>query len=57
MDDEDDIDFLLDQARRYRALGEATRDRPTRLALLELASEYEERASRLSGQGGSGTVH
>jgi hypothetical protein len=57
VDDEDDIDFLLDQARRYRALGEATRDRTTRLALLELAFEYEERARKLMGDGGSSSVH
>ena len=47
--DESDIEQLLEQARRYRALGNAVHDRQTRLALLELAFEFEERAKRLAG--------
>ena len=42
--DEGDIEALLEQARNYRRLGNAMYDRHTRLALLELAFEYEERA-------------
>ena len=55
--DEDDIRYLLDQARRYRELGNAMRDRATRLALLELAFEYEERARRLIEPEDPGSVH
>jgi hypothetical protein len=57
VDDEDDVNYLLDQARRYRTLGEAIRDRSTRLALLEIAVEYEELARKLMGDGGSSSVH
>jgi len=42
--EEGDIEALLEQARNYRRLGNAMYDRHTRLALLELAFEYEERA-------------
>jgi hypothetical protein len=44
--DEDDPSHLLEQARRYRQLGETVRDRHTRLALLEVAFEFEVRAER-----------
>lgn len=55
--DDDDIPHLLEQARKYRELGNAVRDRTTRLALLELAFEYEERAKRLMEDRGPGSVH
>lgn len=55
--DEDDIPYLLEQARRYRELGNAVHDRATRLALLELAFEFEERARRLAESGGAPSVH
>jgi hypothetical protein len=45
--DENDPKHLLEQAERYRQLGNAVRDRHTRLALLEVAFEYEQRAERL----------
>jgi hypothetical protein len=45
--DENDPSHLFEQARRYRELGEAVRDRHTRLALLEVAFEFEQRAERL----------
>ena len=55
--EDEDVTYLQAQARRYRELGNAVRDRATRLALLELAFEYEERARRLLESGGSGSVH
>jgi len=42
----DAVTQLLEQARNYRRLGNAMQDRTTRLALLELAFEFEERARR-----------
>jgi hypothetical protein len=46
--DENNPESLLEQARRYRDLGNAMHDRQTRLALLELAFEFEERSRLLS---------
>lgn len=58
MEEEDeDVTYLLEQARGYRELGNAVRDRGTRLALLELAFEYEERARRLLESDSPGSVH
>jgi hypothetical protein len=45
--DENDPKHLLEQAERYRQLAKAVSDRHTRLALLEVAFEYEQRAERL----------
>jgi hypothetical protein len=45
--DESDPNRLLEQARRYRQLGNTVHDRHTRLALLEVAFEFEQRAERL----------
>ena len=56
-EEEADVTYLLVQARKYRELGNAVRDRATRLALLELAFDYEERARQLLASGGSGSVH
>ena len=54
----DEVQALLEQARNYRRLGNAMYDRHTRLALLELAFEYEERArlARRPADGAPGEV-
>lgn len=57
MEDEEDVSYLLEQARKYRDLGNAVRDRGTRLALLELAFEYEERARKLLERRGPESLH
>ena len=45
---EQELDYLLKQAKRCRTVAAGTTDERTRQALLEMAREYEEQADALT---------